>query len=361
MIDTKSNQPHRLGNPLPERIAVFRALQLGDMLCAVPALRALRAAWTQAHITLIGLPWAKGFVERFRSYLDGFMEFPGAPGLPERTPQPGELHAFVANARRRHFDLAIQMHGSGVHSNRIVASLGAASASGFFALGCARPDTGHFLAYPEHEPEIWRPLRLVELLGIPLQGDALEFPILEGDQEEFECIARAIRLEEKQYVCIHPGARFPTRRWPPDRFAAVADALAEAGFQVVLTGTQAERFLAEAVARLSRAPCLNLAGHTSLGSLAVLLSNAQLLICNDTGVSHLAAALHVPSVVVYTASDYERWAPLDHELHRAVLHPVECQPCMHLVCPIGHPCANMVTPHEVIQQAMRLLHTNRRD
>lgn len=361
MMDPALAPSHRLDDPLPKRVAVFRALQLGDMLCVVPALRALRAALPQARITLVGLPWARDFVERFRNYLDDLMEFPGAPGLPERTPQPGELHAFVANAQRRHFDLAIQMHGSGVHSNRVVASLGATSTAGFFALGGDKPDAGHFLACPEHEPEVWRSLRLMEFLGIPLRGEELEFPIFENDRNEFDRVAQAAKLEKKPYVCIHPGARFPTRRWPPDRFAAVADALAELGFQVVLTGTEAERFLAEAVAQFARAPCLNLAGRTSLGSLAVLLSNARLLVCNDTGVSHLAAALRVPSVVVYTASDYERWAPLDRELHRAVLQPIECRPCAHLVCPIGHPCANMITPHEVIQQAARLLHTHRGD
>src|SRR5579884_538412 len=95
----------------PGRVLVLRALQLGDLLCAVPAFRALRATWPDAEIVLLGLPWARAFVERYSAYFDGFREFPGYPGLPERPPQIERIPAFLAAIQTERFDLAIQLHG----------------------------------------------------------------------------------------------------------------------------------------------------------------------------------------------------------------------------------------------------------
>jgi ADP-heptose:LPS heptosyltransferase len=98
----------------------------------------------------------------------------------------------------------------------------------------------------------------------------------------------------------------------------VADALAQRGLQVLITGTHDEAEDAAAVVSAAQTPIINLVGRTSLGALAVLLSQARLLVSNDTGVSHLASALRVPSVIVFLASDPLRWAPQDRRLHRAV-------------------------------------------
>jgi ADP-heptose:LPS heptosyltransferase len=97
-----------------------------------------------------------------------------------------------------------------------------------------------------------------------------------------------------------------------------------------------------------RRPATNLAGHTSLGALGALIDGAEAMVCNDTGVSHIAAALRCPSVVVSSGADVARWAPLDAALHRVQWQDMACRPCAHAACPIGHPCAKAVTPAQVM-------------
>ena len=320
-----------MGEPLPKRIVVVRALRgLGDLLCIVPAMRTLRVALPQAEITLLSLPWAEAFVARFARYFDDFIEFPGYPGIPERVPPVAELPGFLAGVHSRQFDLALQMHGSGITSNPFTVMLGARLNAGFYLPGQYCPDPQRFLAYPSDEPEPRRHLRLMEFLGLPLQGEHMEFPLRESDEAELEVAIRdavtgdaagglaARRLGTGDYVCLHAGAYEPARRWPVERFATVGDALAERGLQVVLTGSASEAELTAQVAARMRKPALNMAGRTGLGALAVLLSRSRLLITNDTGVSHLAAALSVPSIVIFLASDPLRWAPVDRHLHRSL-------------------------------------------
>lgn len=336
------------------RIAVFRALQLGDLLCAVPALRALRQAAPQAEITLIGLPWAAGFVDRFSAHVDRHLGFPGYPGMPEIEPDPDPqaLPRFMAAAQGRQFDLALQLHGSGRLSNPLVLALGAARAAGFYAEGEPCPDPATFAPWSDTEHEVLRCLRLLRLLGVPACGEHLEFPLRDEDQAALAQAAPG--LARGSYVCVHPGARLPTRRWPAIRFAQVADALAAQGWTVVLTGSPDERALARAVRGAMRATPLDLSGRTTLGSLAALLAGARLLVCNDTGVSHVAAALSTPSVVVCCGADPGRWAPLDRVRHRVLHADVPCRPCMHQACPIDHPCATRVERASVLETVSAL-------
>jgi ADP-heptose:LPS heptosyltransferase len=311
---------NRLSKHLPiARIAIVRSLPgLGDLLCAVPAMRALRAAFPQAQITLIGLPWAKAFVERFSQYLDELLEFPGYPGIPEVTAPVHKIPAFLTNVQQQSFDLALQMHGSGIISNSFTTLLGARVNAGFYLPGEYCPDSELYLPYPTGEPEVMRYLRLMDYLGIPPQGNELEFPLGKEDLTALHGIEEAQALQKGKYVCIHPGSSVPERRWSKEFFAAVADAIAARGFQIVLTGTAPEADLTQSIARLMRTKPIDLTGRTTLGSLAALLSHAALLVCNDTGVSHLAAALRIKSVVIFTNSDPNRWAPLNRDRHRII-------------------------------------------
>jgi ADP-heptose:LPS heptosyltransferase len=342
------------GKRPPRKIAVFRALQLGDMLCTVPALRALRAAAPQSRITLIGLPWAAAFVKRFGDYVDDLLVFPGFPSFPEQPVNLTAIPHFFAEAQRRRFDLTIQLHGSGVLSNPLAVTLAAERNAGFYLPGQYCPDPRSFMQWDEHEHEVLRQLRLMDFLGVPPRGEHLEFPLADADYRALQRCHTGL-LAPGSYACIHPGARMPSRRWLPQRFAEVADRLAAQGLKVVLTGAQDEAEVVQAVRRAMRMPALDLCGKTELGTLAALIAQARLVVSNDTGISHLAAAVATPSVIVACGSDPQRWAPLDHVRHRVLSAEVECRPCMHRECPTGHACAEDIDAEAVLRVAGAML------
>jgi len=341
--------------PAYERIVVFRALMLGDLLCAVPALRALRAGFPGASITLVGLPWAAELAGRL-ACVDDFIAFPGHPGLPERACDVRELPAFLAAVQARRFDLALQMHGSGPIVNPLVAAFGARHSAGFYNEHAWRPpaDADRYRPWPERGHEIERMLALTDGLGLPRDGTRLEFPLRAEDREALAAIWPGAR-RSGSYVCIHAGAQLASRRWPVERFAEVGSRLAERGTTIVLTGTAQEAPLVAGLSAAIPYPTVNLVGRTDLWTLGALIEGAGLLVCNDTGVSHIAAALGTPSVVVASGSDVGRWAPLDGVRHEVLWQPMPCRPCSHPTCPIGHPCAEAIGVDEVMRSIGRRL------
>jgi ADP-heptose:LPS heptosyltransferase len=164
-----------------KKIAVFRALQLGDMLCVIPAIRALRAAYPHAEIILLGLPWAKSFTQRFSKYFNGFIHFSGYEGLPEQPYDVKKFEAFLAVVKQEEFDLALQMQGNGTIVNAMVEQFGAKYTAGFSTEGHYAPDNGLFLPYPDFGSEIERHILLMQHLGIKGQGTELEFPLTAKD------------------------------------------------------------------------------------------------------------------------------------------------------------------------------------
>lgn len=331
------------------RIAVLRALPgLGDLLCAVPALRALRARFGTAHVSLVGLPAAEWFVDRFGDLVDELVLFPGFPGLPEVEPEPRRIVAFLSEMHARELDLAVQLHGSGISSNPFVALLGARRTAGFVLPGLPSPDPELFIPYPVREPEPRRHLALLAHLGAP-GDDAPGFPLNREDRAE----AAALALPEP-FALLNPGATEPRRRWPVEHFAAVGDGLAARGLAVGVLGAPADAPLSAAVVATMRAPARDVAGRTSLGGLAALLARSAVLVTNDTGTSHLAAAVGTPSVVVFVASDPTRWAPQDAGRHRALGRPV-APPARADGLHELHPALAPVTPEAALTAADSLL------
>jgi lipopolysaccharide heptosyltransferase II len=312
---------HMPGDAAVRRIAVLRALFLGDLLCAVPAFRALRRRFPAAEITLISLPWAADLIRRLPS-VDRFLPFPGYPGIAEVEYCSERTAAFLAEARADRYDLAIQMHGDGNISNSFIAELGARMSLGYRR--APDPRLTASLLYQRDEHEIVRWLRLIAALGPPEAQPicspaslATEFPLTPSD------ITKAAKLlfvtPAFPLVGLHPGAKAKTRRWPAERFAALADSLIDSyGADVVLTGSAAEQQLTATVRRAMHHPALDLAGQTDLGTFGALVARLDLLVSNDTGAAHMAAAVGTPSVVLFGPGRPEQWGPLDRERHQVI-------------------------------------------
>jgi len=297
------------------KIGIFRALQLGDLLCAIPAVRSLRRAFPEAEIVWIGLPWTTHVVHRFSNYVDRCIVFPGYPGLPEQDWSPQAWDVFVSQMKEEAFDCIIQMQGNGTIVNKMLQQLGARQLAGFHRADCVM-NNPLFMEYPDYGHEINRHLLLMQHLGIAGTGPHLEFPIF---PEELSALHETIALQPgEKYVCIHPGSRGAWRQWPPVAFAALADICAEQGYTVFITGTAEEMPITAEVQAHMQQLSVNLAGKTNLGVVAALIQNAALLIANCTGVSHIAAATQTPSLVISMDGEPHRWGPLNHELHRTI-------------------------------------------
>jgi ADP-heptose:LPS heptosyltransferase len=177
-------------------------------------------------------------------------------------------------------------------------------------LAFACPDAGHVdgpsWRIDEHEVRRW--CRLLAAYGVPADPLDLRLPHPPG------------RPPAEDAVIVHPGAAFPSRRWPVERYAAVARELAEADCFVIVTGTAEERPLAERVARLAGlAKTRVLAGRTGLDELAGLVARARLVVCGDTGIGHLATAYGTPSVLLFGPIPPAAWGPLVHPGRHRVL------------------------------------------
>lgn len=325
---------------------------LGDLLCTVPAVRALRAARPDLHVALATWPELAGVVRRMAPWVDELVPFPGAPGIPERPPD-GTLPAWLDAMAARGWDLALQVYGDNPAANAVTAATGARLTGGFAPTGARGLDPALHVPYPHALHEVERHLRLLEHLGLPPGSSrALEWPLTSDEQDE----AAALGLRRGAYAVLHPGATSPSRLWPVERFAEVADGLVRAGLHVVVGGVPSEASTTGALVAACKAPVRDLTGRTSLGAYAALLRDAAVVVANDTGTAHLSAAVGGRVVTLFLSGDPRRWRHAPH-LQSVLREDVGCNPCPHLVCPIDHRCARRISARTVLREALRLAGT----
>ncbi|MBV9228743.1 MAG: glycosyltransferase family 9 protein [Chloroflexi bacterium] len=344
--------------PDVHKIAVLRANALGDFIFTLPALEALRAAYPNAEIVLLAKAWHAAFLANRPSPIDRVVVIPAYGGVSEEPgieENPLELERFFKAMQREHFDLAFQLHGGGNHSNPFTQQLGAR-----MTIGLKAPDAvplDRWIPYIYFQHEILRYLEVVSLAGATTT--MLEPHISVTRQDLLEG-SRIVPEGNKPLVALHPGASDPGRRWAVENFAAVGDALASAGAQVVVTGTADERDLVDDVVNAMQAEALGLGGCLSLSGLAGLLSRCRVVVANDTGPLHLARAVGAATVGIYWCFNLVNMGPITRSRHRlAVSWQLICPICgtdrSRTHCPHQASFVNTISTDEVIGSALDLL------
>jgi ADP-heptose:LPS heptosyltransferase len=270
------------------RVLVLRALGIGDLLTSVPALRGIRRALPDHEVVLAAPAWLRPLVELVDA-VDRLLPTAELAPVPWSGPPP---------------DVAVDLHGRGPASHRLLAALRPGHLVGFGcpSAGVAGP------AFDEEEHEVRRWARLVEeAFGIPVDTDDLAIRVPEVPPSVTEA------------VVLHVGAASPARRWPWDRFAGLATWCAARRLHVAVTGSAGDLRSAELVAqRAGLPPTSVLAGRTSLDQLAAVVAHSVLVVAGDTGVSHLATAYRRPSVTLFGPVSPARWGPPADPRHAVV-------------------------------------------
>ncbi len=357
------------------RIAVLRGGGIGDLILALPAIEALRAAYPTAEIVLLGSPAHAELLQGRPSAVSRVDVLPVAPGIresPGGAPDPAELRAFRDRLRRDGpIDLAVQLHGGGRFSNPFVHSLGARH-----TVGAATEDAElleRTLPYIYYQHETMRWLEIVALAGAEPVGTE---PRLEVATAEAEAVAPHLPRGDAPLAIVHPGAGDPRRRWPAERFAAVIGGLLDDGAVVRLVGGAEDRDLAlDVLHRVdhdrrgpSTSDLTSLAGALDLGRTAALLAAADVVVANDSGPRHLAQAVGASTVGVYWFGNVVNAAPLGRRRHRVHLSFIaRCPVCGVDVTQVGwtaERCAHDVSfvddvaVEPVLADARRLMATS---
>jgi lipopolysaccharide heptosyltransferase II len=343
-------------------ILCIRLDTLGDVLMTTPAIRAIKESLPGSRVTLLTSPRGQD-PARYVPEIDAILVYEppwmkASPIQPDSQYDQGIIHKL----RARKFDAAVIFT---VYSQSpLPAALLCYLADIPLRLAHCRENPYHLLTgwVKETEPgeeirhEVRRQLDLVGSQGLQTSNTNLSFQVLDADRRCItELLYHAGVDSSRPWIAIHPGVSAPSRQYQPEGFAQAARYLVqEDGLQVVFTGTAAETGLIEQIRQEMQAPSISLAGQLTLGGLGAALEQAALLLANNTGPVHVAAAVGTPVVDLYalTNPQHTPW-----EIPNRVLnHDVPCKFCYKSICPEGHHnCLRLVTPEQVAGAVRDLL------
>jgi heptosyltransferase-2 len=329
------------------RIFIRAPNWIGDAVMATPALGALRSTFPQATLVVAAPPRVADLFHH-HPCCDAVMVFDKA----RNHRGIGGLLRFTSEVRRQRFDLAILLQNA--FEAGIIAWLSRIP----LRAGYRSDHRGALLTHPVAVGKAQRELHhtryylhMLEALGIRGGDGRLRLQLTVQEQSWAQTV-----LEAGDWLAINPGAAYGSaKRWFPQRFAAVADHLAAKWrARVVLTGSEAEIGIGREIERAMRTQPLNLIGRTTLRQLMAILAQCRLLITNDSGPMHLAAALGTPLVAIFGPTDHTTTSPLTPAC-RIVRQELPCAPCLLRHCPTDHRCMDRITVQDVVSAADELL------
>ena len=331
------------------RILLIKPSSLGDIVHAMPTLFALRERFPDAEVTwLVKRQWV-ALVEVLKGVDHVCAVEQGLMGWLGRVP----------DLRAAGFDLVVDLQGlfrSGAMAwltgcSRRVGFANAREGSPFFYTQRVAVPTGSMHAVDRY-------LLVTEALGAARPKEPrFEFIDRAEDRQAVETLLTAAGLAGVlPWVAMNVSARWETKRWPPQHFAEAADQLAEAGIPIVFMGGPAERPETRAVMARMRTKAVDLTGQTPVGLLPSLLRRAAVLVTNDSGPMHIAAAVGTPVVALFGPTDPVRTGPYGRG-HVVLSNPVECRPCFRRECSraVTLECLTGVTSEQVVRAVQQQL------
>ncbi len=350
------------------KILLIRLDHIGDLLMTTPAIHALKSRFPESSLSLLASPSSLPIVAG-NPEIDKVFAF-RVPWYDGGRAQGFSLRQYLRllrRLRRERFDLAIDFRGDLRVLFLFSFLAGAKQRLGFANLG------GEFLLtrscpYSEASHFVEANLSLVNCLAGPPAPPAVQYfmKTSPADASHIDMLLSDLGIAASDRIIgIHPAAipHWKLKRWPPERYAALADALVrQEGAKIVLTGGEEDNSELAHVVSLMRERAYMAAGKTSLSQLAELIGRCRLFVSNDTGPMHVALAVRTPLVAIFGPTAPGRSGPFgDPELYRVIQHDVPCRrPCFIKECPRRHECMNGVAMEEVLQACRELLHPGRR-
>ena len=337
-------------------VCLYRIGNLGDIICALPAMQAIRDAYPRAKLTLVTSPGEQG--------MPGAQELlSGALWLEELVVYYAEDIAthqqrlsFIKQLRQRKFDIWIELPNDiatlrKVFRNMLVARLAGARWAYGWRISTIRWAAQAQSEYKTFPNEVVRLIHAIEACGITAQEPRFPLPLTEQHASAVDAVVNGFAPSGATLVAIAPGAKRSTNRWPLDRYARVAEVLSTRGFLVLLIGSVGDRESCDWIASKMGKRALNLAGRLSVLESCEALRRCAFVVCNDSGVQHMAAAVSTPCISIFSDRDMRgKWRPYGPR-HMVLQKDVPCHTCYLEECPHDNLCVKLVEVSEVLEAA----------